>query len=126
MDRLPIGSIRSVSVRYSAVVFFLAGGLFLATIFIEVTIIVESPAIGDVSDVFRLVIQAISAVVGLTSGLITIYEYVTSEDSPSQGPVDELTIEGDFHLHLGDPEFTRSDSPTDESDEESSRSPDDE
>jgi hypothetical protein len=125
MDRLPIGSIRSIPVRYSAVVFFLAGGLFLATIFVEITILVKSPAIGDVSAVFRLVIQAISAVVGLTSGLITIYEYVSSEDSSSQGPVDELTIEGDFHLHLGDPEFTRSDSPTDESDEESSGSPDD-
>ena len=67
---------------------------------------------------------------GVTASVITIYNYLRQAGVTDQGPVDEITIEGDFHVHLGDPEFTQSDSmeksTTDETGDEDVRSRDDE
>lgn len=129
MDRSLTDTVRHVPVRYSAAVLVLAAGLFLLTAVVEVTIIVESPALGDISDAVWLFSQAVSLVLGVAASIITIYNYVGSAESTDQGPVDEITIEGDFHVHLGDPEFTESDSSEkstdDEVEDESTSSPDD-
>lgn len=130
MDRSLTDTVRHVPVRYSVTVFVLAAGLFLLTAIVEVTIIVESPALGDISDAVWLFSQVLSLVLGAVASIITIYNYVGSAESTDQGPVDEITIEGDFHVHLGDPEFTESDSTgestADEVGAEDSRSTDDE
>jgi hypothetical protein len=57
MDRSLTDTVRHVPVRYSVAAIFLAVGLFLLTVFVEVTIIVESPALGDISDAVWLFSQ---------------------------------------------------------------------
>ena len=130
MDRSLTDTVRHVPVRYSVAAIFLAVGLFLLTVFVEVTIIVESPDLGDISDAVWLFSQVVSLMLGVTASVITIYNYLRQAGVTDQGPVDEITIEGDFHVHLGDPEFTQSDSmeksTTDETGDEDVRSRDDE
>jgi len=130
MDRSLTDTVRHVPVRYSVAAIFLAVGLFLLTVFVEVTIIVESPDLGDISDAVWLFSQVVSLMLGVTASVITIYNYLRQAGVTDQGPVDEITIEGDFHVHLGDPESTQSDSmeksTTDETGDEDVRSRDDE
>jgi hypothetical protein len=108
MMDLNISRLRSISIRYSLLVFVMALLVFLAAIFIEATIIVESPEIGDMSDVVRITIGSIATIVGVVSGTITIYNFLSdSDESGDGGPADRIVVEGDLHYHLGDPTFSR-------------------
>lgn len=111
MPDLSISRLRSVSLRHSLLAFGIGLTVLLSLTFIEVTIIVESPAIGDVSDVVGIAVGATATILSIISGGITVYNFVSeSEERRDEGPTDHIVIEGDFvegdlHYHLGDPTF---------------------
>lgn len=105
--------VRSISVRWSATVLFFALLTLALALVVDVTIILHSPDLGDVSATVRTVTVGFSTLVGLVSGLITIYNWFSStESSDGSGPTDNFVVHGDIHVNLGDPTYT----PPDESD----------
>jgi len=83
------------------------GGVILLVIglVIEVRIIVENPAYGDVTDVVRGIWNLSIALATLGSFVLAVYNYRRDDDT--DGPPTQFSVRGenhdiDFHLHMGE------------------------
>ncbi|WP_157884850.1 hypothetical protein [Halorubrum aethiopicum] len=79
--------------------------LLILTFIIEVRIIFENPAFGDITDVFRVFWSLILAVATLGSFALAVHSY-RRDDDPS-GPPTQFSVRGrnhdiDFHVHIGE------------------------
>lgn len=109
MRLLDRNTLRSIPIWRSAALFTAALALLFFSTAIDITIIVESPAIGNISTIMITATQATATIITLLSGGITMYNVLAdSDENPASGPTDSFVVEGDLHLHLGDPTFTQS------------------
>lgn len=104
-----VDRIRSLSLYRTAFISLVALGVFLLAVLVEVRIVILSPELGDVSSAVRVLVGGVGTLVGLVAGVITIYNFVNRRGATAEsGPTDTVHVEGDVHLHLTDPTFSRS------------------
>jgi len=85
------------------------GGLLLLSLsfVVEVRIVVESPALGDVTGIVQLLWNVILGIATLGSFALAVYNY--QQDTDSCPPPIRFSVKGrnhdiDFHLHMDDSE----------------------
>lgn len=106
-----IDRVKSISIPISGGVLAIALVILALAYFVEITIIVESPYIGDISIAVQVFLISISSLVGLIAGLVTIHNWISDSNSnDDSGPADSFVVQGDVHFNLGDPTYTHSDS----------------
>lgn len=105
---MDLNKVKSVSVWKSGSIVVISLLILLLSYIIDFSIIVERPNIGDISTLVRGLFMSISSLIGLFSGLITIYNWAAGEQSvEDSGPTDSFVVEGDLHFILGDPTYTQ-------------------
>lgn len=80
--------------------------LFILSLVVEVQIIFEYPAYGDVTGVVRGLWSLILGTATLASFALAVYSYRRDDDS--SGPPTQFSVRGrnhdiDFHVHMGEP-----------------------
>lgn len=104
--------LQAVSPRYSLVIAVFAGLALFLIWQVEVTVIVHSPALGEVSQELEYLSGGIATLVGVAASLTTIYntfgqpqggESADRTNRVSEGPADSITVEGNlFQINADD------------------------
>lgn len=84
--------------------------LFILSLVVEVRIIFEYPAYGDVTGVVRGLWSLILGIATLGSFALAVHNYRRDDDS--SGPPTQFSVRGrnhdiDFHVHIGEPDGSR-------------------
>lgn len=102
-----IDRFKTIPIRHSLAVFVITGIALLATFFVDVTVIVHSPNIGNVSQILGNATKVAATGITLVAGAITIYNAVSGSEmngadtgdtmNVSEGPADTITVDGDLY-----------------------------
>lgn len=97
--------LKSIPVRRSLSVFAIAALVLAVTFFLEVSVIVHTPDVGDISAILEAAVRAVTTLLGAVSAIITIYNFFHEPDASGQtensinvgGPADTIEIGGDLY-----------------------------
>lgn len=105
VERLDLNRLKSPSVLITLGTVGLI--LLILSFIVEVRIIFEYPAFGDITGVVRVLWNLILAIATLGSFALAVHNYRRDDDS--SGPSTRFSVRGrnhdiDFHVHIGEPD----------------------
>lgn len=108
---------RTLPLKWAFAIAVVSALLFGGSYLVDIILIVESPAIGDITDEVGFVWRIFSGGITLLASLVTIREYLNKkgdedETGQSQGPTRDIYVEGhnnDITIHTVLPDRRRGD-----------------